>query len=102
MNRSEPVACTLTATDLESQRERWLALYRDFGRGREGTEDGFRLRFRDDNSVAEELQTLIAVENVCCAWASWSVAREEDSIVMVARSTGTGVATLHAMLPAFA
>ena len=40
---SELVACTLTATDLKSQSERWINLGTNFGRGREDTADGVRL-----------------------------------------------------------
>ena len=67
------VACTLTDTDLKSQRERWINLGTNFGRGRETTADGLRLLFADHPAVESELQTLVAVENDCCSWAAWSV-----------------------------
>jgi len=37
MELSELVACTLSETDLKTQRERWLALGENFGLGREET-----------------------------------------------------------------
>ena len=97
MELSELVACTLTDTDLKTQRERWINLGTNFGRGRERTDDGLRLLFADHPAVEQELQALVAVENDCCSWAAWSVERAEGFLVMAARSKGEGIATLHGM-----
>jgi hypothetical protein len=97
MELSELVVCTLSDTDLKSQRERWLALGENFGLGRRETEDGLRVSFRYHPEIREELDALVAVENECCSWAAWSVERDGDTLVMVARSQGTGVETLHGM-----
>ncbi|HEU5214444.1 MAG TPA: hypothetical protein VFU30_02765 [Gaiellaceae bacterium] len=97
MELSELVACTLTGTDLKTQRERWLALGANFGLGRQETEDGLRISFRHHPRIRQELDALVAVENECCSWAAWSVEDEGDRLVMAARSEGTGVTTLHGM-----
>jgi hypothetical protein len=97
MELSELVACTLSDTDLKSQRERWLALGENFGLGRRETKDGLRVSFRSHPAVREELEALVEVENECCSWAAWSVEREGDTLVMAARSKGMGVTTLHGM-----
>jgi hypothetical protein len=97
MELSELVACTLTDTDLKSQRDRWLNLGENFGLGRRETADGLRLSFRHHPAVRRELDALVAVENECCSWAAWSVEQEGDTLIMAARSTGTGVTTLHGM-----
>ena len=94
---SELVACTLTDTDLKTQRERWINLGTNFGLGREETSDGLRLAFTDHPAVERELQALVAVENECCNWAAWSVERDDNALVMAARSEGEGIATLHEM-----
>src|SRR5262245_49645824 len=94
---SELVACTLSDTDLKTQRERWVNVGTHFGVGRVETDDGLRLLFKDHPAVEQELRALVAVENECCSWASWSVEREEGDLVMAARSKGEGIATLHAM-----
>jgi hypothetical protein len=91
------IVCTLTGTDLKSQHARWIALRERFGLGRRETADGLRLTFDDRPEVEAELTALIAVENECCAWASWTVERDDDALVMAARSEGAGVATLHTM-----
>jgi hypothetical protein len=97
MELSELVACTLSDADLKSQQERWLALGHNFALGRRKTEDGLRLSFPYHQAIREELIALVAVENECCSWASWSVEQEGESLVMAARSTGAGVETLHRM-----
>lgn len=94
---SELVACTLTDTDLKTQRERWLAVGTSFGVGREQTAAGLTLTFRDHPAVERELRALVAVENDCCSWASWSVERDAGVLAVVATSKGEGVATLHGM-----
>src|SRR6266566_6008776 len=97
MELSELVACTLSDTDLKSQRERWLNLGENFGLGRSETQDGLRLSFRNHPGIRAELDALVAVENECCSWAAWTVEQEGDTLVMAASSTGTGVTTLHGM-----
>jgi hypothetical protein len=102
MELSELVACTLTDSDLKTQQERWLALGQNFGLGRQETEDGLRLSFRSHPQIREELDALVAVENECCSWAEWSVEDDGDTLVMAARSEGTGVETLRGMFTQFA
>jgi hypothetical protein len=95
---SDLVACTLTDTNLKTQRERWINLGENFGTGRQETADGLRLTFRNHPAVAAELEALVHVENDCCSWAAWAVERSDDgALVMTARSQGEGIATLHAM-----
>ena len=94
---AELVACTLSDTDLKTQRERWINVGTNFGIAREQTDDGLQLTFKDHPAVERELHALVAVENDCCSWASWSVDRKDAVLVMAARSTGEGISTLHGM-----
>lgn len=91
------IACTLTGTNQKNQRDRWVALRARHGIGRHEVADGLRLTFGDRPEVEAELDALVAVENDCCAWADWSVEREDGTLVMAARSKGDGVPTLHGM-----
>lgn len=92
------IACTLNGKNLKRQHERWIALRESFGLGRHEVMDGVRLTFEDHAEVEAELKALVAVENDCCAWATWTVERGADgTIVMAARSEGDGIATLHTM-----
>jgi hypothetical protein len=91
------VACTLTDHDLAVQAQRWRALGARAGLERQEADDGIRISFRDDRGVEKELRALVMVENSCCSWASWDIAREGGSLVIGARSSGDGVPALHGM-----
>ena len=92
-----PVACSLTAAGLAGQSSRWARLAARALTGRAETVHGLRLSFRPDPGVEEELRHLAAVENQCCRWATWTVDTPAGHIVLDARSTGNGIATLHGM-----
>ncbi len=92
-----PIACTLTSADLAVQAADWARLRAMSELGREHTPDGLRLRFRGDPGVERELVRLIAIENVCCAWATWSVEAAADEAVLVISSSGEGVAAAQAL-----
>jgi hypothetical protein len=97
-----PIACSLDAGGLEDQEQRWEALVRRAGIDRAATADGVALTFRADDSVEHELRELVAVENQCCSWARWELHAVGDgdgdsALVMRARASGDGVATLQSM-----
>ena len=91
------VACTLTHHDLAAQAQRWRALGARAGIQGLAVDDGVRIKFRGDRGVEEELRSLVMVENDCCSWATWEVAREDGALAVSARSNGDGVAALHGM-----
>jgi hypothetical protein len=92
-----PVACTLTAAGLAAQGDRWERLAAQAMTGRAETPDGLRLSFRPGAGVEAELRALAAVENECCAWATWTVRTDARQMTLDVRTTGIGVATLHGM-----
>lgn len=98
MTDSNPVvACTLGRDDLATQAARWRALRKSSGLDRIDTDEGLRLVFAAAAGVERELHALVAVENECCSWASWSVEARDGVVVMEARSRGDGIAALHRM-----
>jgi hypothetical protein len=94
---AEPVACTLTPAGLAEQSGRWERLAAQALTERAETEHGLRLSFRPEPGTEEELRQLVAVENECCRWASWTVDTYAGQIVLDARSAGGGVAALHSL-----
>jgi hypothetical protein len=92
-----PVACALTPADLAAQARRWVRLGARAMTERAETEHGLRLAFRPGPGVEGELRKLVAVENECCPWATWTVAASPARIVLEVRSAGAGIATLHSM-----
>ncbi len=95
MNETTPVACTLTASGLRGQIQRWQRLMARAMTERAETADGLRISFRHE--AEDELRALVAVETGCCAWASWTVARDAEIVILDVRSAAEGVATLHSM-----
>jgi hypothetical protein len=91
------IACELSGDEASSRAERWMRLRRYAGLGRVETEDGLRVRFRDEPAVERELRALVTAENSCCAWARWEVRRAGGELVMRVSSTPEGAAALHAI-----
>lgn len=92
-----PVACSLTPTDLAEQGGRWERIAARALTERAETEHGLRLSFRPAPGVEEELRQLVAVEDECCRWATWTVDRRAGQIVLDARSDRDGISALHNM-----
>jgi hypothetical protein len=92
-----PVACALTPAGLAAQAGRWEWLAARAMTGRIETEHGLRIRFRPAPGTEEELRALVAVENECCSWATWTVETSPAGIVLDVRAAGAGVTALHSM-----
>ena len=93
MAKTTPVACTLSPAELAAQGERWQRLIARAMTERAETPDGLRICFRPE--AEKELRALAAAETECCPWATWTVDRDADTIVLYVRSTAEGIATLH-------
>jgi hypothetical protein len=96
-NGTIPVACALTSADLVAQFKQWKRLIARAMTERAETADGLRICFRQEPGVEEELRTLVATENDCCPWATWTVTGGTGTIVLDVRSMADGIATLHTM-----
>jgi hypothetical protein len=72
-DESAPVACSLGQGDLAERTARWQTLAARALRQAAPTQDGVRLVFTADPGVADELESLVALERGCCAFAAWSV-----------------------------
>ena len=94
---AEPVACSLTRAGLAEQAGRWERLAARAMTAREQTGHGIRVAFRPGPATEEELRALVDVESRCCPWASWTVHADGARLVLDVRSSGDGVAALHAI-----
>lgn len=94
---SAPIACTLTSANLAEQAGRWQRLAARAMTARDQTADGLRIRFRAGPGVEQELRELVAVENECCAWATWVIEPAAQQVVLDIRAAGDGVAAMHSM-----
>jgi hypothetical protein len=98
VSMADEVACTLTAADLAAQGAGWARLAELAMTRRALTDDGLRVSFRVSAGVEDELRRLVAVENECCAWASWTVRADGADVLLEVRSAAAeGVAVLHGM-----
>lgn len=95
MDETIPVACTLTTEGLAARAERWRQLIARAMTERAKTADGLRICFRPEPGAEEALRGLVALENECCPWATWTLDRRAAEIVLDVRSTGAGMAALH-------
>ena len=95
--RTVPVACGLTREGLAAQAGRWERLAARAMTDRTQTEHGLRIRFRPEPGAEEELRALVAVENECCSWATWTVGAGPAHIVLDVRAAGVGVTVLRSM-----
>jgi hypothetical protein len=93
-----PVACSLGSAGLATQAGRWEQLAARAMASRASTADGLRISFRPEPGAEAELHALVAVENQCCPWATWTVGAADGELVLDVRSASAdGVATLHAL-----
>ena len=95
MTRATPVACTLSSAGLAAQRKRWEQLIARAMTERAETVVGLRISFLP--GAEDELRALVAVETECCPWATWTVERATETIVLHVRSTADGIGALHSM-----
>jgi hypothetical protein len=93
------IACRLTADDLAGQVERWARLRREAQIAQQTIEAGVRLTFEPRPEVELELRVLVAVENECCPWATWTIASRTHppELALEVTSTGDGIAAAQAL-----
>ena len=89
------LGCSLEADEFRSRREAWDQLASAVV-DRAWTEDGFRVRFEPADGVSESLRDLVAAEQDCCGWATWSVADEGGCPVLDVGGPADRVGTLAA------
>ena len=93
----KPIACTLTTSDLSSQRARWVELAERTPVERLELPNGLRLVFRAAPGVSAELEELVAVERVCCAFAEWTLAPGDESTVLDITAADEAVPVVQSM-----
>jgi hypothetical protein len=92
MSETPPIACTLSASDLEDREGAWKTLMGSGLVKRERVPGGIRLSAAP--GAAEALMHLIDLERECCAWIHFDVS---DGSVATLTSDGAGEAVLAGM-----
>ncbi|HVF11732.1 MAG TPA: hypothetical protein VNA87_01465, partial [Actinomycetota bacterium] len=93
-----PIACSLESVAFEDRRQEWLHLLSSNLIDRTRTGSGVRLRLNSSPQVLDTLQKLIASENQCCPWISWSlVTADQESVLEISAETSEGIESLARM-----
>src|SRR5258708_38564506 len=74
-----PIACTLTAPELQERRSKLLETVRAAALEIKETADGFAYRFPSDDSLLADLFTVIRLEHQCCPFLRFSLIVEAGS-----------------------
>ncbi len=96
-----PIACTLSAADLEVRGAELRALGADALM--DATEYGGRavLRFRPDSRIRERVEAIVAAESECCAFLEFKVEHREQATVLTISAPNGGAEMLHELAAAF-
>jgi len=93
-----PVACSLNASDLTDRMNRWNALTDQAKPIVTRTNKGLKVAFSQKPGIADELTELAELEGDCCAFASWTVRQDLDTVVLdISASSDEGIAAVHDM-----
>jgi hypothetical protein len=91
-------ACSLSQADLAGRAARWRDLAEVALVRVSRTSLGQRLAFTGGQEVADELEELAALERGCCSFATWSVNRTGDQLILDISAAGPeGAQAVHAL-----
>jgi hypothetical protein len=91
MSDPKPIACTLSAEDLQDRGAAWRTLLSSGLVSRERLPHGIRLRA--EPGASDALKQLVDLERECCAWINYDVAGS----VVTMTAEGDGEAVLAGM-----
>ncbi len=77
-----PVVCTLGPDDGAQRRRRWEALSANGRPNARIRGHVLVVRYQRELGVREELEALAAAERQCCAFVTWTVSEDDDSVVL--------------------
>jgi hypothetical protein len=95
MSQPLPIACALSATDLEARGAELRAL------GGDGLVDvawearQVVLRFRPDPAIRARVETIVAAEAECCAFLDFSVEHGDAATVLTISAPNGGAESVH-------
>jgi hypothetical protein len=94
---SAALACTLDQHDLALRRARWTRLVSAALHERTPHASGVRLRFHGSAAVEAELDELIRSERECCSFATWSLQRAGDDVLLEVSAPPSAVAAVYSL-----
>jgi hypothetical protein len=83
MHRRNVIACDLDPAEVPRRRAGWQAVRQQVEIvERSRFAGGFRITFRGPPEAVEAVESLVAAERECCAWANWQVQATDDQVVL--------------------
>ena len=76
MSASEPVACSLSGSDMAERQAELCALFADSVVEKKRDERGLRLLLRDSPGLAERVARVVELERECCPFLQIALERE--------------------------
>jgi hypothetical protein len=75
-----PIACTLSAAELEERKSTILNSVRSAVLGRTPVPQGYRYEFSNCGATSQEIRRLVELERQCCQFLSFNVTENENTI----------------------
>jgi hypothetical protein len=88
-----PVACTLSPAEMADRRSLWQSIAGDIANRRSGS-DRLEIVFVPSPEVERVLPSLVDAESRCCAFASWSLRRDDEGVVLSIEAPPDGITAL--------
>jgi hypothetical protein len=102
MSRQLPIACSLSAADLQDRVAQIRALGRDALVGTSERDGAVVLRFRPDPEIRERVEAIVAAESECCAFLGFRLEHEAGATVLTISAPNGGAEVAHELAAAFA
>ena len=87
MASDNPIACTLTAADLQDRQQAWFKVGK-FITASGPIPGGLSFDFANASGVSEALAELVRLEAECCAWMSFAVTEAPQGIQLAITGVG--------------
>jgi hypothetical protein len=89
-----PTACTLGVSDGQAQVARWRQLNGGSLTHRDRRDGELLLVYRADEQTRAELESLVSVEKICCAFLDWQVEERDGDLRLRIHGTAADLDTL--------
>lgn len=91
-----PIACTLpTLAAAKEQVAKWQAFDADYALGSEHTDTTLTIHYAKVDDSIQRLRTLVATEQICCAFVRWSIDETSHDLRLIVTGTTFQLASLN-------
>jgi hypothetical protein len=99
MTPETPIACSLSAAELPRRLAQMSAIGRDalLSVSRDGA-----MRFRNEGTIRERLEAIVAAESECCSFLSFDLAKSSGELVLTIRAPEGAEPVARDLVEAFA